>query len=155
MKTITLDELAGYREDPKSLRNFERAYLPPSLLGVIFIVAGLVLFVAESNSGHSAFKGGFTDAIWIRFKELLGNLGIPVAFQAYAPFAIFSCGVLLFLGTILWMRMATPRSAVSGLKMEKYSNASPTPGVSEIIYVDRSSKTYFRRVFATRSRRQF
>jgi S-adenosylmethionine:diacylglycerol 3-amino-3-carboxypropyl transferase len=80
-------------------------------------------------------------------------MGIHPPIQAYLPAAFFVGGLLFLAGTILCMGRATPVSSISGAKMEKYWNANAAPGVREIIYVDRQSRTYFRRVFATSSAR--
>jgi hypothetical protein len=151
LKTIDLNELAGYEEDAKGLRDFQRAYLFPSLLGLAVTLGGFFLVIAEMQASH-LYRGqtpGFLQRVWLSFESAAPGIGLHPPLQAYLPAALFVGGLLFLAGTMLIMARATPVSGVSGEKMEKYWNADAAPGVREIIYVDRESHTYFRRVFAT------
>lgn len=154
MDTISLDELSGYREDEQGLRNFQRPYLLPSLLGMAVAIAGFILMIAEMEASRYYRNAPLTflDKVWFQFESLTREVGIGVGIHWYLPAGIFIAGVGLLALTMLVMAASTPVSSISNLKMEKYWNANPDPGASEMIYVDRSSRTYFRRVFATRGR---
>jgi hypothetical protein len=154
MDKISLEELSGYQKDDKGLRDFQRAYLLPSLLGVVIAIMGFVLMIAEMDASHY-YRGGevtFLDKVWFQFESLTRQAGIGAGVHRYLPAAVFIGGLAFLALTMLCMGLATPVSSISREKMEKYWNANPDPGQTEIIYVDRSSKTYFRRVFATLGR---
>jgi len=150
MDKINLDELSGYQEDKKGLSDFQRPYLIPSLLGFAIAIAGFILLIAEMDASHY-HRGGeisFLDRIWFHFEKLTREVGVASGVHGYLPATIFAGGLALLAVTMFFMSLATPISSISNMKMEKYWNANPDPGSTEIIYVDRSSKTYFRRVFA-------
>jgi len=154
MDSINLEELSGYQEDEQGLRDFQRPYLIPSLLGMVIALTGFILMIAEMETSHH-YRGQeitFLDKVWFHFENVTKEAGIDSGIHWYLPAAFFAGGLLLSLATMFVMALATPLSSVSKNKMEKYWNANPDPGVTEIIYVDRSSRTYFRRVFAARSR---
>jgi hypothetical protein len=151
MEKINLNELADYEEDAKGLSNFQKPYLPPSLLGLAITLGGFVLLISEMEASHyyRGEKAGTMDLIWFRFEKMMHAAGSISATTSYLPTFIFVAGLLIFLATMFVMSRATPVSSISGQKMEKYWNANPDRGAREIIYVDRPSKTYFRRVFAS------
>jgi hypothetical protein len=154
MTSIDLRELAGYQEDAKGLSNFQRPYLIPSLLGIVIALGGFVLMIAEMEASHyySGQKAGTLDLIWFRYEKLVHGASFLSGVSSYLPTALFASGLLIFAGTMFCMAKATPVSSISKQKMEKYWNANPKRGAREIIYVDRPSKTYFRRVFASQGR---
>jgi hypothetical protein len=154
MESINLEELSGYQEDKKGLRDFQRSYLILSLLGMAIALTGFVLMISEMEASHY-YRGQeftFLDKVWFHFEKVTQEAGVTPGVHWYLPVALFSGGLLISLATMLVMARSTPVSSISKNKMEKYWNANPDPGVSEIIYVDRFSRTYFRRVFATRGR---
>jgi hypothetical protein len=154
MDNINLEELSGYQEDEKGLRDFQRPYLIPSLLGMAIALTGFVLMISEMEASHH-YRGQeltFLDKVWFHFEKVMQEAGVAPGVHGYLPAAFFAGGLILLSATMLVMARATPVSSISKNKMEKYWNANPDPGVTEIIYVDRSSRTYFRRVFATRGR---
>ena len=155
MNSIDLQNLSGYQEDPKGLRDFQRPYLAPSLAGVVIALAGFVLLISEMEASHY-YRGqqmGFLDKLWFGFQKLAKGAGVQAGVDWFIPPTIFIGGLLLAGLTMLVMSRATPVSSISNLKMEKYWNANADPGCTEIVYVDRSSKTYFRRVFVRRGGR--
>jgi hypothetical protein len=52
LETIDLNELQGYEEDTKGLRDFQRPYLFPSLLGMATVLTGFVLAISEMQASH-------------------------------------------------------------------------------------------------------
>ncbi len=150
MDKINLDELSDYQEDLKGLSNFQRSYLIPSLLGFAIAVAGFILVIAEMEASHyhRGAQVTFLDNVWFHFEKITKEVGVASGVNACLPAAIFAGGLALLAVTMFFMSLVTPISSISSLKMEKYWNANPRPGDREIIYVDRSSKTYFRRVFS-------
>ncbi len=154
MDRINLEDLSDYQEDKKGFRDFQRPYLIPSLLGMAMALLGFLLTIAEMEASHYHHGGEvtFLDKLWLHFEGITNEAGISLGLHRYLPVIIFVGGLALFAITMLVMALATPVSSISKMKMKKYWNANPEPGVREIIYVDRSSKTYFRRVFAARNR---
>jgi hypothetical protein len=154
MESIDLKELSGYEEDAKGLSNFQRPYLIPSLLGMAVALGGFVLMIAEMEASHyyRGQKAGTLDLIWFRYEKLVHGASFLSGVSSYLPAALFVSGLLIFAGTMFCMATATPVSSISKQRMEKYWNANPKRGEREIIYVDHPSRTYFRRVFASRGR---
>jgi len=154
MESINLEDLFDYQEDKKGLRDFQRPYLIPSLLGMALAIAGFLLMIAEMEASHYHRGGEVTllDKLWFHFEKITNEAGVGLGIHGYLPASIFAGGLILFAATILFMALATPVSSISKIKMEKYWNANPEVGETEMIYVDRSSKTYFRRVFAASNR---
>jgi hypothetical protein len=152
MKSITLQEISGYQEDKKGLSNFQRPFLIPSLLGLAIALAGFVLFIASCDSRQVSSPPGFMNKLWAHAERLMTQVGIAREWHGAVPIIFFFGGILFLFLTTFCMRWATPKSGISGMKMEKYWNADAPPGVREIIYIDRSSRTFFRRVVSTTSR---
>jgi hypothetical protein len=117
-------------------------------------LTGFVLMLAEMEASHyhRGEEVSFLDKVWFHFERVTKQAGVDSGVHWYLPAAFFAGGLIISLATMLVMARATPVSSISKNKMEKYWNANPDPGVTEIIYIDRSSKTYFRRVFAARGR---
>ena len=154
MNSIKLEELSDYSEDKKGLGDFQRTYLFPSLLGIVIALTGFLLIIAEMEASHHQHGTNATllDKLWVSFEKMTSETGVGTGIHWYLPGAVFAAGLILCAITMLLMSLATPVSSISKMKMEKYWNADAEPGVSEIIYVDRSSRTYFRRVYAARNR---
>jgi hypothetical protein len=84
MDSIDLQDFSGYQEDPKGLRDFERPYLIPSLLGMAIAIAGFLLMIAEMEASHYHRGGKVTllDKLWFRFERisngfrLIGTLAV-------------------------------------------------------------------------------
>lgn len=154
MDKINLKELSGYQVDENGLRDFERPYFVPSLLAVGITIAGFVLMIGEMESAHfhQDAEISLLNRFWFYFERTTHAAGVSLGICRYLPAVLFVGGLVLFLAIMVRMALATPLSRVSNKKMEKYWNANPDPGCTEVIYVDRFSKTYFRRIFARRGR---
>jgi len=154
MESIDLAELAGYREDADGLRNFQRPYLLPCLGAMAIAMAGFILMISEMEAGHY-HRGSVPsalDKIWFQFQKFELEMGAMPKSLGYIPVVIFLTGLLICAGTMAYMALASPPSSVPNGKMERYWNANPaSPGDKEIVYVDRAARTYFRRVFVSRS----
>jgi len=154
MESINLAELSGYQEDAETLSKFQRPYLAPSLLSMGIALLGFLLFISEMEATHYYLgqTPGFLQELWFHVEGLLKPTGASPLLRACLPGILFFGGVIAGFLTMFAMSRATPISCVSGQRMEKYWNATPDrPGDREIVYVDRSSRTYFRRVFASTS----
>lgn len=152
MDKIRLKELSEYREDATGLRNFQRPYFAAAFLGVILAIAGFILIVAEieARGGHHGWDLTVMGKVWLRFEQLINQASMNPEIHWYVPAALFLIGLGVFLSTMVSMALATPTSRVSGEKLEKYWSADAESGSKEIVYVDRSAKTYFRRVYVRR-----
>jgi hypothetical protein len=154
MDSIDLAELSGYQEDKETLNKFQRPYLAPSLTAFVVALFGFLLTFAEMQSSnyYHGEPTGFLDRIWFHFEGTLARAGAPPLVISSLPPTLFFGGLAAFTTVIFAMSRAIPVSCVSGQRMEKYWNATPDrPGDREIVYVDRSSRTYFRRVFVSTS----
>jgi hypothetical protein len=154
MDKIDLAELSGYQEDFETLNKFQRPYLLPSLGAIILALCGFLLFIAEMQASHfqRGQKAGSLDTVWFDYEGALKGVGAPGSLISCLPAILFFGGLAAFATTMFVMSRATPVSCVSGQRMEKYWNATPDqPSDREIVYVDRTSRTYFRRVFSSTS----
>jgi len=154
MDKIDLAELSGYQEDIETLQKFQRPYSLPSLGAVVFALCGFLLFISEMQASHfqRGQLSGILDTVWIDFAGAFKGVGAPGALISCLPAILFFGGLAAFATTMFVMSQATPVSCVSGQRMEKYWNATPDrPGDREIVYVDRTSRTYFRRVISSTS----
>jgi len=150
MDMIDLRDIPGFERDDQALRDFERPFLLPSLLGLAMTLSGMLLLIAEdTSSNRRPVEETFLNRIWSEFKNGATDLGLGPTTINYLPITFFFGGMVLFLITILCMARSTPISKRSNQKMEKYWNAHPDPGSKEMVYVDRPSRTFFTRVFST------
>ena len=154
MDKINLAELSGYQEDLETLQKFQRPYLLPSLAGMVLALFGFLLFISEAQASHfhRGQQPGFLDTVWFDFENTLKGFGASPLLISWLPAIIFFGSLAALATTMFVMSQVTPISCVSGQRMEKYWNATPDrTGDREIVYVDRTSRTYFRRVFASTS----
>jgi hypothetical protein len=154
MDKIDLAELSGYQEDFETLNKFQRPYLLPSLGAIILALCGFLLFIAEMQASHfqRGQQAGFLDTVWFDFVSTLKSVGVSGSLISCLPAIVFFGSLAAFATTMFIMSRVTPVSCISGQRMEKYWNATPDqPGDREIVYVDRTSRTYFRRVFSSTS----